>query len=89
MHEKSIQEHRKINARKRHAKSMENDAKMESKRRPKSLENLKICERQAGVEIVDITSFPTSNPASNQIMSCVFFVPGGTTDGAFDNENQG
>ena len=45
MYEQSIENHHKINARKRHAKSMENDAKMEAKWRPKSHENLKICEK--------------------------------------------
>ena len=45
MHQKPIQNPCKIDAGKRHAKSMENDAKMEAKWRPKSLENLKICEK--------------------------------------------
>ena len=43
--QKSIQNLCKIDAGKRHATSMENDAKMEAKWRPKSLENLKICEQ--------------------------------------------
>ena len=45
IHEKSIQKTYKIDARKNYAKSMENDAKMEAKWRPRSLENLKICEK--------------------------------------------
>ena len=46
IHEKSIQKTYKIDARKSYAKSMENDAKMEAKWRPRSLENLKICEKR-------------------------------------------
>ena len=46
--EKSIQKTYKIDARKSYAKSMENDAKMEAKWRPRSLENLKICEKRHG-----------------------------------------
>ena len=41
MHQKSIQNLCKIDARKRHAKSMENDAKMHPKWEPKSINNLK------------------------------------------------
>ena len=48
IHEKSIQKTYKIDARKSYAKSMENDAKMEVKWRPRSLENLKICEKMHG-----------------------------------------
>ena len=48
IHEKSIQKTYKIDARKSDAKSMENDAKMEAKWRPISLENLKICEKRHG-----------------------------------------
>ena len=48
IHEKSIQNAYKIDARKSYAKSMENDAKMETKWRPRSLENLKICEKRHG-----------------------------------------
>ena len=48
IHEKSIQKTYKIDARKSYAKSMENDAKMEAKWRPRSLENLKICEKRHG-----------------------------------------
>ena len=48
IHEKSIQKTYKIDARKSYAKSMENDAKMEAKWRPISLENLKICEKMHG-----------------------------------------
>ena len=47
MHEKSIQNRCKIDARKSDAKSMENDAKMEAEWSPTSLENLKICEQNA------------------------------------------
>ena len=42
MHEKSIQNRCKIDARKSDAKSMKNDAKMEPKWEPKSDQNLKI-----------------------------------------------
>ena len=45
-HEKSMKNPCKIDARQRHAKSMDNYAKMEAKWRPKSLENLKICEKR-------------------------------------------
>ena len=45
MHENSIQNRCKIDARKSYAKSMENDAKIEAKWRPRSLENPKICEK--------------------------------------------
>ena len=48
IHEKSIQKAYKIDARKRYAKSMENYAKMEAKWMPRSLENLKICEKRHG-----------------------------------------
>ena len=48
IHEKSIQKTYKIDARKSYAKSMENYAKMEAKWRPRSLENLKICEKRHG-----------------------------------------
>ena len=48
IHEKSIQKTYKIDARKSYAKSMENDAKMEAKWMPRSLENLKICEKRHG-----------------------------------------
>ena len=48
IHEKSIQKTYKIDARKSYAKSMENDAKMEPKWRPRSLENQKICEKGHG-----------------------------------------
>ena len=48
IHEKSIQKTYKIDVRKSYAKSMENDAKMEAKWRPISLENLKICEKRHG-----------------------------------------
>ena len=41
MHQQSIQNLCKIDARKRHAKSMENDAKMHPKWEPKSIQNLK------------------------------------------------
>ena len=40
-HEKTLQNRCKIYARKRHAKSMENDAKMHQKWEPKSIQNLK------------------------------------------------
>ena len=46
IHEKSIQKTYKIDARKSCAKSMENNAKMEAKWRPTSLENPKICEKR-------------------------------------------
>ena len=46
MHELSTQSQHRINARKRHAKSMENNAKMEPKLSLKSFENLKICEKK-------------------------------------------
>ena len=46
IHEKSIQKTYKIDARKNNAKSMEHDAKMEAKWRPRWLENLKICEKR-------------------------------------------
>ena len=46
IHEMPIQKTYKIDARKSYAKSMENDAKMEAKWRPISLENLKICEKK-------------------------------------------
>ena len=48
IHEKSIQKTYKIDARKSYAKSMEHYAKMEAKWRPRSLENLKICEKRHG-----------------------------------------
>ena len=48
IHEKSIQKAYKIDARKSDAKSMENYAKMEAKWKPRSLENLKICEKRHG-----------------------------------------
>ena len=48
IHEKWIQKTYKIDARKSYAKSMENDAKMEAKWMPRSLENLKICEKMHG-----------------------------------------
>ena len=48
MLEKSIQKTYKIDARKSYAKSMDNYAKMEAKWRPRSLENLKICEKRHG-----------------------------------------
>ena len=41
MHQKSIQNQCKIDAGKRHAKSMENEAKMEPKWEPKSIQNQK------------------------------------------------
>ena len=41
-----MQKTHKINARKRHAKNMENDAKMEPKLTLKSFEKLKICEKR-------------------------------------------
>ena len=41
MHQKSIQNLCKIDARKRHAKSMENDTKMHPKWEPKSIKNRK------------------------------------------------
>ena len=41
MHQKSIQNQCKIDAGKRHAKSMENEAKMEPKWEPKSVQNQK------------------------------------------------
>ena len=46
MHQKSIQNQCKIDAGKRHAKSMENDAKMESKWEPKSMQNQKKAEKR-------------------------------------------
>ena len=48
IHEKSIQKVSKIDVRKSYAKSMENYTKMEAKWRPKSFENLKICEKRHG-----------------------------------------
>ena len=48
MHEKSLQKTYKIDARKSYAKNMNKYAKMETKWRPKSLENLKICEKRHG-----------------------------------------
>ena len=48
IHEKSIQKAYKIDARKSYAKNMENYAKMEAKWRPKTLENVKICEKRHG-----------------------------------------
>ena len=48
MHQKSIQNRCKIDAGKRHAKSMENDAKMQAKWKPRSLEKLKIYEKRHG-----------------------------------------
>ena len=48
MNEKSIQNTYKIDARKSCAKSMENDAKMEPKWKPKSFENRKVCEKRHG-----------------------------------------
>ena len=48
IHEKSIQKTYKIDARKSYAKNMENDTEMEAKWRPRSLENLKICEKRHG-----------------------------------------
>ena len=44
--QKCMQNRYKIDARKCHAKSMENYAKMEPKWRPKSLEKLNICEKK-------------------------------------------
>ena len=46
MNEKSIQNTYKIDARKSCAKSMETDAKMEPKWRPRSVENLKILKQK-------------------------------------------
>ena len=46
MYEKSIQTTYKFHVRKSVAKSMENDAKMEPKWRPRSLENLKIYKKR-------------------------------------------
>ena len=46
--EKSIQRTYKIDARKSCAKNMDNYAKTEAKWRPRSLENLKICEKRHG-----------------------------------------
>ena len=47
-HDKSIQKAYKIDARKSYARSMEKYAKMEAKWSPRSLENLKICEKRHG-----------------------------------------
>ena len=46
MHEKSIQNRCKIDARKSYAKSMEDCTKIEAKWRPRSLKNPKICEKR-------------------------------------------
>ena len=46
IHEKSIQNAYKINARKSDAKSMENYAKMEAKGEPKSMQNQKKAEKR-------------------------------------------
>ena len=48
LHQKTIRHAYKIDARKSYAKSMENDAKMEAKWRPRSLENPNICEKRHG-----------------------------------------
>ena len=45
-HQKSIQNQRKTDAGKRHAKRMENDAKMEPKWEPKSIQNQKNAEKR-------------------------------------------
>ena len=48
IHEKSIQKTYKIDARKSYAKSMRNNANTEAKWRPRSFENLNICEKRHG-----------------------------------------
>ena len=70
MYEKSIQTTYKIHVRKGVAKSMETDAKMEPKWRPRSVENLKIFKKTCRKSMLNFDAEKNTNPPNDTRRAC-------------------